>query len=60
MFLQHRNELKKMNLFINDLPIRIHKDGRQPESKKFAHIIDAKNDKITAGGRLYGSVWANR
>jgi len=48
-----------MNLFINDIPVRILKSGEKPESGSVNNSIDAKNELITKA-KLINHVWVKR
>jgi 8-oxo-(d)GTP phosphatase len=48
-----------MNLFINDIPVRILKSGEKPESGSVNNSIDAKNESITKA-KLINHVWVKR
>ena len=45
-----------MNLFINDIPVRILKPGKKPEPGDINHAIDAKIESITKA-KLMNRVW---
>ncbi len=45
-----------MNLFINDIPVRILKSGEKPESGSVNYFIDAKIEPITKA-KLINHVW---
>lgn len=45
-----------MNLFVNDIPVRILKPGRKPEDGSYNHVIDAKNEVISKA-KLIHHVW---
>lgn len=45
-----------MNLFINDIPVRILKSGEKPESGSVNYSIDAKSEPITKA-KLINHVW---
>ena len=45
-----------MNLFINDIPIRILKPRKKPEPGDINHAIDAKTEPITKA-KLMNRVW---
>jgi 8-oxo-(d)GTP phosphatase len=47
-----------MNLFVNDIPIRILKPGKRPDPGEVNHTIDAKNESITKAKLIY-HVWVN-
>src|SRR5689334_14281111 len=47
-----------MNLFINDIPIRILKPGKQPHSGDVSNSIDAKKEAITKA-KLVHHTWIN-
>ena len=48
-----------MNLFINDIPVRILKPGKKPHSGDINHTINAKNEPITKA-KLLNHVWINQ
>ncbi len=48
-----------MNLFINDIPVRILKSGEKPESGSVNNSIDAKNEPITKA-KLINHIWVKR
>jgi 8-oxo-(d)GTP phosphatase len=48
-----------MNLFVNDIPIRIWSPGAQPEEGNFNFEIDASRDSITKA-KLLNHVWVNK
>src|SRR5262245_61915303 len=45
-----------MNLFVNDIPVRIHEPGSKPEDGHFNHEIDAARETITKA-KLINHVW---
>jgi 8-oxo-(d)GTP phosphatase len=45
-----------MNLFVNDIPIRILKPGKEPHPGDISHTIDAKNEPITKA-KLVHHAW---
>ncbi|HNS13675.1 MAG TPA: NUDIX domain-containing protein [Bacteroidia bacterium] len=45
-----------MNLFVNDIPVRILKPGTKPEEGSFNHVIDAKNE-VVSKAKLIHHVW---
>lgn len=45
-----------MNLFVNDIPVRLRKPGSKPEDGQFNHVVDAKNEAITKA-KLIHHVW---
>jgi len=45
-----------MNLFVNDIPVKLKKPGVLPDDGHYNHIIDAKNDSITKA-KLIHHVW---
>ncbi len=45
-----------MNLFVNDIPVRILKPGHKPEEGSYNHVIDAKREVISKS-RLIHHVW---
>lgn len=45
-----------MNLFVNDIPVRILKPGQKPDPGDINHEIDAKKEAITKA-RLMNHVW---
>lgn len=47
-----------MNLFINDVPVRILKPGKQPRPGDISHSFDAKNEPITKA-KLVHHTWIN-
>jgi 8-oxo-dGTP pyrophosphatase MutT (NUDIX family) len=47
-----------MNLFINDIPIRILRPGVQPEAGHYNYLIDARKESITKAGLIH-HVWVN-
>ena len=48
-----------MNLFVNDIPIRILKPGKQPHPGNFNHIIDARKEAITKA-KLVHHTWVDK
>jgi ADP-ribose pyrophosphatase YjhB (NUDIX family) len=48
-----------MNLFVNDIPIRILKPGKQPHPGNFNHIVDARKEAITKA-KLVHHTWIDR
>lgn len=48
-----------MNLFVNDIPVRILKPGEKPTEGDVNYTIDAKNEQITKAG-LINHVWIKR
>ena len=56
MFLRELNY--SMNLFVNDVPIRILKPGKQPHPGDVNHSIDAKKEAITKA-KLVHHTWIN-
>jgi ADP-ribose pyrophosphatase YjhB (NUDIX family) len=48
-----------MNLFVNDMPIRILKPGKQPHPGNFNHIIDARREAITKA-KLVHHTWIDK
>ncbi len=48
-----------MNLFVNDIPVRILKPGKKPNPGDINHTVDAKNEPITKA-KLVNHVWVNR
>ena len=48
-----------MNLFINDIPVRILKPGKKPHPGDINHTINAKNEPITKA-KLLNHVWINQ
>jgi len=48
-----------MNLFVNDIPVRILKPGKKPEPGDINHTIDAKNEPITKA-KLSNHVWVKQ
>src|SRR5690349_17414233 len=47
-----------MNLFVNDIPIRILKPGKQPHPGDVSHSLDAKKEAITKA-KLVQHTWIN-
>lgn len=47
-----------MNLFVNDIPIRILKPGKQPNRGDYNHSFDAKKEAITKA-KLVHHTWLN-
>ena len=47
-----------MNLFVNDIPIRIFKPGKQPHPGDVSHSLDAKKEAITKA-KLVQHTWIN-
>lgn len=47
-----------MNLFINDIPIKILKLGEEPDQGEINHFLDGSNDVITKA-KLINNVWIN-
>ncbi len=47
-----------MNLFVNDIPVRILKPGKKPDPGDINHTIDAENEPITKA-KLSNHVWVN-
>jgi ADP-ribose pyrophosphatase YjhB (NUDIX family) len=47
-----------MNLFINDIPIKILRPGVQPEAGHYNYLIDARKESITKAGLIH-HVWVN-
>ncbi len=47
-----------MNLFINDIPIRILKPGEQPDRREINYALDGLNEIITKA-KLINHVWVN-
>lgn len=45
-----------MNLFVNDIPVKILKPGRQPEEGHYNHSVDARLEPITKA-KLINHVW---
>lgn len=45
-----------MNLFVNDIPVRIYKVDETPQSGRYHHVIDARTEPITQA-RLIHHVW---
>jgi len=45
-----------MNLFVNDILVRLRKPGSKPEDGQFNHVVDAKNEAITKA-KLINHVW---
>jgi ADP-ribose pyrophosphatase YjhB (NUDIX family) len=50
---------KQMNLFVNDIPIRILKPGKEPEKGYINHTVDAREETITKAG-LINHVWIKK
>jgi ADP-ribose pyrophosphatase YjhB (NUDIX family) len=48
-----------MNLFVNDIPVRILKPGEKPNEGDVNHTIDARNETITKAG-LINHVWIKK
>ena len=48
-----------MNLFVNDIPIRILKPGKAPHPGNFNHVIDARKEAITKA-KLVHHTWIDR
>ncbi len=48
-----------MNLFVNDIPVKILKPGEKPDPGDISHTIDAKTELITKAG-LINHVWVKR
>jgi ADP-ribose pyrophosphatase YjhB (NUDIX family) len=48
-----------MNLFVNDIPIRILKPGKQPHPGNFKHLIDAHKEAITKA-KLVHHTWIDK
>jgi ADP-ribose pyrophosphatase YjhB (NUDIX family) len=48
-----------MNLFVNDIPVRILKPGKKPDPGDINHTLDAKNEPITKA-KLVNHVWVTR
>jgi 8-oxo-(d)GTP phosphatase len=48
-----------MNLFVNDIPVRILKTGKKPDSGEYNRAIDARNEAITKAG-LINHVWIKK
>jgi ADP-ribose pyrophosphatase YjhB (NUDIX family) len=48
-----------MNLFVNDIPIRILKPGKQPHPGDFNHIVEAKKEAITKA-KLVHHTWIDK
>ncbi len=47
-----------MNLFVNDIPLRILKTGQKPDAGDFNHAIDAAAEPVTKA-KLINHVWVN-
>ncbi len=47
-----------MNLFVNDIPVRILKSGEKPEAGDFNHLIDAASEPVTKA-KMINHVWVN-
>ncbi|HTH55220.1 MAG TPA: NUDIX domain-containing protein [Cyclobacteriaceae bacterium] len=47
-----------MNLFVNDIPVRILKAGHKPQSGDFNHAINASSEPVTKA-KLINHVWVN-
>jgi 8-oxo-dGTP pyrophosphatase MutT (NUDIX family) len=47
-----------MNLFVNDIPVRILKTGQKPEAGDFNHAINASSEPVTKA-KLINHVWVN-
>lgn len=47
-----------MNLFVNDIPVRILKTGQKPDAGDFNHAIDAASEPVTKA-KLINHVWVN-
>lgn len=47
-----------MNLFVNDIPVRILKVGQKPEAGDFNHAINAASEPVTKA-KLINHVWVN-
>ena len=47
-----------MNLFVNDIPVRILKAGHKPEAGDFNHAINAASEPVTKA-KLINHVWVN-
>ena len=45
-----------MNLFVNDIPIRILKPGKQPHAGDVNHVVDARKEAVTKA-RLVHHTW---
>ncbi len=60
MFLHPNRLLAKivMNLFINDIPVKILKLGEEPDRGEINHIFDATTDVLTKA-KLINHVWIN-
>jgi 8-oxo-(d)GTP phosphatase len=48
-----------MNLFVNDIPVRILKSGKHPDDSSINHTIDASEGPITKAG-LINHVWIKK
>ncbi|MBX7124773.1 MAG: NUDIX domain-containing protein [Cyclobacteriaceae bacterium] len=48
-----------MNLFVNDIPVRILKPGKSPDAGHINHVVDARKEPITKA-KLIHHVWVNR
>jgi len=48
-----------MNLFVNDIPVKILKSGQEPDEGHFNHTLDARHDSITKA-KLINHVWITR
>lgn len=59
MFLQTSQPVPIMNLFVNDIPVRILKPRKKPEPGEINEVIDAKSDTITKA-KLMNHVWLKR
>src|SRR5579859_4581705 len=47
-----------MDLFVNDIPVRILKEGQAPEAGMFNHEIKAEQEPVTKA-KLINHVWVN-
>jgi 8-oxo-dGTP pyrophosphatase MutT (NUDIX family) len=47
-----------MNLFVNDIPVRILKTGQKPDSGDYNHAINASSEPVTKA-KLINHVWIN-
>lgn len=47
-----------MNLFVNDIPVRILKNGQKPEAGDFNHAVNAASEPVTKA-KLINHVWVD-